>query len=719
MHERTTAMNIFNHFQHINLTNDQRNALEKLNTFIESDEHIFILQGYAGSGKTTILKGFVEYLDSLKKKYQLMAPTGRAAKVIRDKTNKEATTIHRGIYNFERLEAIEAENELVEEQSYHYVFPVNQINEDQNILIIDEASMVSSKESKLELFTFGTGFLLNDLLTYAKISTSNNKLIFVGDPAQLPPVGDNKSLALDPDYFSRDLNLSTKTAELREVVRQKDNLILKNAEKIRNLIFSENRNELKFDYDAESFVQSNPDDFYGRFVDAFPIPKVGDGVIIAYSNGQCFHNNIAIREKLFPNQKDLVIGDIILINNNNYHTYGTELFNGDLAQVVEVDPDIISQSAPVMVDRYGKKERVVISLKFKWIKIRLPHFSEDISCLTHYDLLNSVNRDLSIDEMKAVYINFLIRFNEKQKERKENGLQSFKIGSEEFKNALKSDPFFNALKIKYGYSITCHKSQGGEWEKVFVDYSGRISLKTEPLKWCYTATTRAKESVICLNAPNFGAFSKLNFSSIGQIGNFPKNAISFLGVLDSPFNNSNAHKCKSLKYWEIYEKLENTNFKIDNVFSPINGFLERYFIRNEKNEIIQLDGQHNGAGYFTQAFKVTSNNDIPEATELESIFNAPYERQYLIDWNPVDPFLKELHSSVLQACDESNSTLTNVVKTGNYDVTYYFITDSVCSCIQFYFNGKNQFTSAISKKIGCGEDEKLNLIISNLESYVI
>lgn len=719
MHERISAMKIFDHFQHINLTNDQRNALEKLHVFLESDERIFILQGYAGSGKTTLLKGFVEYLESLKKKYQLMAPTGRAAKVIREKTNKEATTIHRGIYNFERLDTIEAENELVEEQSYHFVFPINQISEDQNILIIDEASMVSSKESKHELFTFGTGFLLNDLLTYAKISTSNNKLIFVGDPAQLPPVGDNKSLALDPDYFIRDLNLSTKTAELSEVVRQNDNLILKNAEKIRNLIFSENRKELKLEYDAESFVQSNPNDFYGRFVDAFPIPKVGDGVIIAYSNGQCFHNNIAIREKLFPNQKDLVIGDIILINNNNYHTYGTELFNGDLAQVVEVDPDIISQSAPVMIDRYGKKERVVISLKFKWIKIRLPHFSEDISCLIHYHLLNSVNRDLSIDEMKAVYINFLIRFNEKQKERKENGLQSFKIGSEEFKNALKSDPFFNALKIKYGYSITCHKSQGGEWDKVFVDYSGRVSLKTEPLKWCYTATTRARESVICLNAPNFGVFSRLNFNPIGQIGNFPKNAFSFIGVNDSPFHNNTAHKCKSLKYWEIYEKLENTNFKIENVFSPLNGYLERYFISNEKNEIIQLDGQHNGAGYFTQAFKVTSNIDNPEAAEIEAIFNAPYERQYLIDWNPVESFLKQLHSSVLQACDESNSTLTNVVKTGKYDVTYYFITDSVCTYIQFYYNGQNQFTSALPKKLGSQEDEKLNLIISNLESHVI
>ena len=98
-----------------------------------------------------------------------------------------------------------------------------------------------------------------------------------------------------------------------------------------------------------------------------------------------------------------MVGDIILINNNNYHTYGTELYNGDLAQVVEVDQKIIPQSAPVMVNKNGKKERVIITLHFKWIKIRLPHFSENISCLVYYDLLNSVNRDLSIDEMKAVH----------------------------------------------------------------------------------------------------------------------------------------------------------------------------------------------------------------------------------------------------------------------------------------------------------------------------
>ncbi len=117
-------MNIFNHFQHITLTNDQKNALVKIQDFLTSDENVFILQGYAGSGKTTLLKGIVDYLQAIEQKYQLMAPTGRATKVLRELTKKEATTIHRGIYNFEKLESLGADNVNVEEQSFHYYFPI-------------------------------------------------------------------------------------------------------------------------------------------------------------------------------------------------------------------------------------------------------------------------------------------------------------------------------------------------------------------------------------------------------------------------------------------------------------------------------------------------------------------------------------------------------------------------------------------------------------------
>ena len=184
-------MKIFDHFQHINLTNDQRQALEKLHAFLESDERIFILQGYAGSGKTTLLKGFVEYLKSLEKKYQLMAPTGRAAKVINQKTGFESTTIHKGIYSFEELQEIkqgEDENDV----SFLYQYKIrNNPEVHDSVLIVDEASMVSDILSQGEFFRFGSGHLLRDLVTYGRIqeAITSSKIIFIGDPAQLPPIG--------------------------------------------------------------------------------------------------------------------------------------------------------------------------------------------------------------------------------------------------------------------------------------------------------------------------------------------------------------------------------------------------------------------------------------------------------------------------------------------------------------------------------------------------
>jgi ATP-dependent exoDNAse (exonuclease V) alpha subunit len=168
------AMKIFNHFQHINLTNDQRNALEKLQAFLESDGQVFVLQGYAGSGKTTLLKGIVEYLQTLEKKYELMAPTGRAAKVIKQKTGFEATTIHKCIYSFEELQEVKQgddENDI----SFLYQYKIRENPEVHNsILIVDEASMVSDILSQDEFLRFGSGYLLRDLIIYSRIQKATS-----------------------------------------------------------------------------------------------------------------------------------------------------------------------------------------------------------------------------------------------------------------------------------------------------------------------------------------------------------------------------------------------------------------------------------------------------------------------------------------------------------------------------------------------------------------
>jgi hypothetical protein len=706
-------MSIFNHFQHLNLSQGQETALTKLEAFLASPVQVFMLKGYAGSGKTTILKGLIEYLKANKKDFIVLAPTGRAAKILRDKTG-HGSTIHRGIYNFSQLISINQNVEDDAAHSFHYMFPLNELNNGEKIIIIDEASMISSIETKHELFTFGTNNLLNDLLTYAKLNSTNSKIIFVGDPAQLPPVGDNKSLALDAGFF-KDLGIKAEESEMTEVLRQGNNLILQNALKIRGLLNVEKRTELNFNYDESTFVQTDMENIISKYAETFPVPEIGNGILISYSNSQCFNYNTAIRDKIFPGQKNVIAGDLLLVNNNNYHSYETEIFNGDIVKVVSVYPELIPQSAPVYCEVNGISTKKVITLHFRKISIRLVDYPNEIECYIVDSLLNSVDRDLSIAEMKALYINFIIRFNELQKKKIETGGVGFKVGSEEFKQALKKDPFFNALKVKFGYAITCHKAQGGEWDKVYVDFQGRVSLKNEPLRWCYTAITRGINTVYAVNTPNFRILDKFKFAPIGNIGTIPNEALALESVLVSPFHNAQHHKCKSLKYWEIVEKIEKTDYEIIRVES-LGNFQERYILNYNDTEI-KIDGHHRLSGHFIEPFKVVNNIDEQIKFEIESIFNAPINQLFTINYIPDSDFLSGLHSMMLAACDDLRIPVTNIVKGKQHYVNYFFVSDSPCSFIQFYYNSKGQLTTALPKTYNCSKDSKLQNLTQKLLEY--
>ena len=537
-------MSILDHFQHINLTSDQRNALGKLHAFLESDDKVFILQGYAGSGKTTLLKGVIDYLIDLKKPFDVMAPTGRAAKILRDKT-KYGQTIHKTIYDFLDLHSIQ-DKKNKDDYSFHYSFPICTPETDGTIMIVDESSMISSRESKNEFFTCGTDILLNDLLTYSGIPSTNNKLIFVGDPAQLAPVGDNSSFALMPEYF-QNLNIETTLSVLQEVVRQKDNLILSNANKLRSLLKSDIKNELSLTHDETCFVKIQSEDIANSYSEQFPIPELGQGVIISFSNSQCLNYNRSVRKKVFPLQNSVTSGDLLMINHNNYHTYGVELMNGEMAKVMAVDPNIIARkNIPVYETINGKRIKKHVTLEFRKLTIRVEHHPYEINCLVIDSLINSPNRDLTVPEMKALYVDFLMRFQDEQNTKKEKGLPTFKVGSEEFSVQLRSDPYFNALRVKYGYAITCHKAQGGEWHTTFVDYYGRTSLKDDPIRWSYTATTRAIEKCYAANAPNVTLFSQFKINEIQSLTNVPINALSLENIPVSPFHSESHHKAKSL-----------------------------------------------------------------------------------------------------------------------------------------------------------------------------
>lgn len=703
-------MTIFKHFQHLILTSDQKRALEMLVDFLDGEKQIFILKGYAGTGKTTIIKGLVDYIHELKRQVSVMAPTGRAAKVLRDKTGV-GITIHRGIYSFTELQIQKNQNpDDDNDVDFHYFFPIISNNNNDMIVIVDEASMVSDKITNHELFTFGTGRVLSDLLTFMQFPSKRNKLVLVGDPAQLPPVTDSDSLALTEDFFQA-LGLAVSSYELKEVVRQKsESLILQNAMKIRNLLSMEKRIEWQFSVDGKEVITTKIEDVANIYVQENPIPKVGNSVVISFSNNQCLSYNRSIRDQYFPGIKRLVPGDIVMIVNNNYHSYETELYNGDLAQVVYVSDSLESQSAPVWIKQGGKRKRVTITLHFRDIVIRLPHFGNDVHCKFIEDVLDSPYRDLSIDELKALFINFRIRFSQNTIERKAQGLPEITADSEDYKSLLRKDPYYNAIRIKYGYAITCHKAQGGEWETAFVNFSGMVGIKDSHLRWGYTAITRAKSRLRVVNAPDIGIFSSLKFNGISQLGKIPAEAVQYGFIPETPFHDLSSHPAKRAKYYEIQGKLEDTDYRILTVESR--PYLEIYYVAGSKSEF-RCDGIHNQAGMFKPFVSSVTNE---EAEHFIHLVNEVSIQEHDISYSPSSEPLRRLYSLIQMYCSEVGIQITNVIEHADkYHIYYFFKTSGNCAYLQFYFNSMGAFSYVNALSDIGDKDEKLAKLINRLQ----
>lgn len=504
-------MKIFYHFQHINLTNDQRNALERLHAFLESDERVFILQGYAGSGKTTLLKGFVEYLKSLEKKYQLMAPTGRAAKVINQKTGFESTTIHKGIYSFEELQEIkqgEDENDV----SFLYQYKIRSNPEvHDSVLIVDEASMVSDILSQGEFFRFGSGHLLRDLVTYGRIKEANttSKIIFIGDPAQLPPIGMNFSPALDPNYLIETYKVSVSQAEMKEVKRQDaNNGILISATKIRQCLTSGYFN----DFDLRENTRDIFNPAYQDYLETYKAQQ-DQKFIICYKNKTALDLNRAIRRDKFGDDLPIQASDTVIIGGNNYRL---GIMNGEFAVVSEASPLVESREVSFYIEK-GKTKTV--RLTWRGISLVLPDENNQPKTVNGFILENYLYGDnyLKPEEQRALYVDF------------KNRHPKLKKGTEEFKEAIINDKYFNCILLKYGYAVTCHKAQGGEWANVFVfwdrgtqanfnfyesEHNRSGKTNSEFYRWAYTAVTRASEKLFCINPPYFSSFSGMNFIDV-------------------------------------------------------------------------------------------------------------------------------------------------------------------------------------------------------------
>ncbi|MCF8423857.1 MAG: AAA family ATPase [Bacteroidia bacterium] len=470
----------------------QKKAFELMKSFIlkENDNDVFILKGYAGTGKTTLLRYFIEKCCEEKLTVTLMASTGRAAAVLKTKAKFNATTVHSLVYKFDEVKATSEDAWKMEgdEKGQLYLnFTPCLINDNDltDVYIIDEASMISGFTNKsINGTKFGSGNLLNDLLEVV----GNSKLIFVGDPCQLPPVDEASfSAALDTDFLRNNLHKKVIDFELTEIQRQGANSeILEIAAPLREQIISKAipewpKLEISNRYkDVRAF--NSTDELIKQFLIVFKTVGSENCILVTHKNSEAHENNISIRKDLFPNKGSVQVGDILMIIKNCMRT---GLRNGDQVIVQK-----IGESAQ-------RAKQVFLRLTVKDINSGVVHDTMLIE-----SLLNSSSSKLESNESRELIIDFDYRMKEAKIIR----------NSSDYKVKMKADIYINGLQAKYGYSITLQKAQGGEWQHVFLNITKSVYISKfegkpqDMIKWFYTAITRTQKYLYL----NIGSWIKNN-----------------------------------------------------------------------------------------------------------------------------------------------------------------------------------------------------------------
>ena len=443
-------------------TNSQQKLVESLSKFIfDETQGIFLLKGYAGTGKTSIISTLVNNLWQAKLKFTLLAPTGRAAKVISSYAKKQAFTIHKHLYYPQT------------DSSGKVKFTLRQNKQRRTIFIVDEASMISGENISDSIFDSRS--VLSDLVTYV-YSQPGNKLILVGDTAQLPPVGLSVSPALDKDYLEQNFNLPVIEFELDEVVRQSlESGILFNATKIRQELQSRQIGDIKFNATGfDDFIKlDNGYDIQDAIETAYAGQNFEETAIIVRSNKRANLYNQQIRNKILLKDNELDAGDYLMVVKNNYFWLDKSsqagfIANGDIVEVLEIFK---------FIDLYG--------FRFAEVKLRLVDYPDEkpFETVIMLDTLYMDTPSLNYEQSNKLYQ----AVNEDYMHLRTKWARYKKV---------KENKYFNALQVKFSYALTAHKSQGGQWKNVFVEQPYQLDL-TEPeqLRWLYTAFTRAQKKL--------------------------------------------------------------------------------------------------------------------------------------------------------------------------------------------------------------------------------
>lgn len=451
-----------------NPTKDQLFALNALSDFLLSTDTntLFLMKGYAGTGKTSLVGALVKTMADLQQKSILLAPTGRAAKVFSNYAGQKAFTIHKKIY---RQKAFSNEPTGF--------LPTDNLHKD-TIFIVDEASMIAN--DGVDSFIFGTGRLLDDLIQYV-YSGENCRLILMGDVAQLPPVSQTESPALNPDIL-KGYNLNVTEIALTQVVRQEgDSGILFNATRLRDAL---RNNEVEIFPKLKlkgfsDFRKIGGEDLIEEISAAYSRDGIEDTIIITRSNKRATIYNNGIRNRILYREEELSSGDRLMVAKNNYFwTTGCKemdfIANGEIIQVLRV-----------------RRTTEMYGFRFADVSVRFQDYDLEMDVKILQDTLQTDSPALPKELNDKLFYTILEDYSD----------IPTKAGK---MKKMKVDPYYNVLQVKYAYAVTCHKAQGGQWMNVFLDigYITEEMLGEDFYRWLYTAITRATHRLYLINLPD-------------------------------------------------------------------------------------------------------------------------------------------------------------------------------------------------------------------------
>ena len=446
-------------------TDDQSVALNKIASYIcnNNNDVIFLLKGYAGTGKTSVISSVVKTLELLRMRSVLLAPTGRAAKVLGSYAGKQAFTIHKKIYR--QKSSKDGMGSFILDRNLHK----------DTYFIVDEASMISNSSSDTSLF--GSGKLLDDLIEYV-YSGTDCKLVLVGDSAQLPPVGSALSLALDPSALG-EYGFGLVSTELKQVVRQSETSgVLMNATRVRLQISENDLVHPSMDcINYNDVIRLSGEDLIDEISASYGTCGLEGTIIVVNSNKQANRYNQGIRNRIFFREEEISPGDMVMIVKNNYSLLEENeegpgfIANGDIAEVKKIWKN---------EERYG--------FRFAEMTLWFPDYDFEVESKVIIDVLHLDTPSLPAEKNRELFQNVLADYQHIKSRRKQY-------------EAVRKDPWFNALQIKFAYAVTCHKAQGGQWERVFIDQGmfNRNEITIDYLRWFYTALTRSTDKVYLVN----------------------------------------------------------------------------------------------------------------------------------------------------------------------------------------------------------------------------